>query len=229
MQHGAATLWVVLELPRLLIANVGVRQADDTHDLGDGRLELGMLQQVAHCLEGLEGLVKQGTVGVDDFPGRRDGSHVLVGHGDRAVDEVAPLVGQLEVHPADELLPGEVGVLVLRTCHSNEVAQRVWAKITQEVSDEDRRTARVGHLGTTHGEELAGNHLGGQVEGADLGRWGTAPVTPAIDAQQNAGPDHRVENDVVLAHEVVRQGLRVLPEILPRLRVAGEPGPLDGG
>ena len=37
-----------------------------------------------------------------------------------------------------------------------------------------------------------------------------------------------MEGDVVLAHEVVRQGLRVIPPLAPRLGVAAAAGPLDG-
>ena len=48
-------------------------------------------------------------------------------------------------------------------------------------------------------------------------------------AQELGGPDLGVEDDIVLAHEVVGQGLRVIPPGPPGLRVAGAPGPLDGG
>ncbi len=52
-------------------------------------------------------------------------------------------------------------------------------------------------------------------------------------AEQQGRPDHRVEDDVVLAHEVVAAGVLARavrrPPPPPRLRVAGAPGPLDRG
>ena len=56
---------------------------------------------------------------------------------------------------------------------------------------------------------------------------GAALVALAVVAEQLGGPDLGVEDDVVLAHEVVGVGVRRLPPLPPRLGVAGAAGPLD--
>src|SRR5690606_39274065 len=81
----------------------------------------------------------------------------------------------------------------------------------------------VGH----HEVELAGDDLGGQVEHAVV-TGGAAARPLAAVGEQLGGPDLGVEDDVVLAHEVVGQRLRVVPPPAPGVRVAGAAGPLDG-
>src|SRR5512132_597909 len=51
-------------------------------------------------------------------------------------------------------------------------------------------------------------------------------ITLAIVAEQNPSPNHRVEDDVVLAREVVAARLRVDPPLLPCVRIAAALGPL---
>src|SRR4029077_10478216 len=53
-----------------------------------------------------------------------------------------------------------------------------------------------------------------------------AAAAPAV-AEQHGRPDLGVEDDVVLAHEVVRLGVRLVPPGPPGVRVAAAPGPLD--
>ena len=71
---------------------------------------------------------------------------ILERHRNRPVNEVAPLVGELKVHPADKLFPGEVRVLIFRTGNRNEVAQGVGTELMQEISDKNSGTTRVRHL-----------------------------------------------------------------------------------
>ena len=158
--------------------------------------------------------------------GRRNRADILVRHRDRPVDQVAPFVGQLEVDPADELLPGEVRVLVLGPVHGDEVAQGVRTEVAQEIADVDHVPARAGQLGAGHGQELRGDDLGGQVQRPERGGR-AAPIALTVRTEQDAGPDHRVEGDVVLAHEVVRLGVRIGPEPPPGVRVTRPLGPLD--
>ena len=58
---------------------------------------------------------------------------------------------------------------------------------------------------------------------------GAPPLAPwPVVAEQHRRPDLRVEDDVVLAHEVVGLGVLVVPPGAPGVRVAGPAGPLDG-
>ena len=87
---------------------------------------------------------------------------------------------------------------------------------------------RGGELLALHREELRGDDLGGQVEDAQV-TGGTALRALTVVGEHLGGPDLGVEDDVVLAHEVVGQGLGVVPPLAPRLGVAGAARPLDGG
>ena len=63
------------------------------------------------------------------------------------------------------------------------------------------------------------------------GSFSVAPSGPVLAvvavAEQRARPDHRVEDDVVLPHEVRVLGLRVLPPLAPGIGRAAVLGPLD--
>ena len=54
-------------------------------------------------------------------------------------------------------------------------------------------------------------------------------LTAGAVAEQHARPDHRVEDDVVLPHEVRVLGGGVLPPLAPRLGIAAVLGPFDRG
>ena len=59
---------------------------------------------------------------------------------------------------------------------------------------------------------------------------GSPPRLPLPGVAEQLGrPDLAVEGDVVLAHEVVRDRLRVVPPLAPALGVARAAGPLDRG
>ena len=89
--------------------------------------------------------------------------------------------------------------------------------------------AAGGELLALHRHELRRHDLGRQVEPAEPPRL-AALVALAVVAEQLGRPDDRVEDDVVLAHEVVGQRLGVVPPLPPALGVARiRAGPLDGG
>ena len=73
------------------------------------------------------------------------------------------------------------------------------------------------------------------LETTSVGSWSSpkrprlpAQRAPPVVRQELGGPDDGVEDDVVLAHEVVRQRLGVVPPVAPALGLAEPAGPLDG-
>ena len=144
----------------------------------------------------------------------------------RAVDQVAPAGHELVVGPADELGPGEVGVLVLRAGRGDEVAQGVRLVAVEDVTDVDHDAAAGGELLALHGQELRRHHLGRQLELAVLAGAASARSL-AVVAEQLGRPDLGVEGDVVLAHEVIGASGVVVPPLPPGVGVAAAPGPLD--
>ena len=57
--------------------------------------------------------------------------------------------------------------------------------------------------------------------------WLPAALALPVVREQLGRPDLGVEDDVVLAHEVVRERLGVVPPLAPPLRLTRAPGPLD--
>jgi len=132
-----------------------------------------------------------------------------------SMDEVAPRGNQLVIVPADELGPGEVGVLVLGAGDHQVVAQGVRVVAIEHVADVDHVTTAGGELLALHVQELAGHDVVRQLQ--------------AAGAEEDRRPQHGVERDVVLPHHVVVPGVRVLPPVLPRVRLSAVGGPLDRG
>ena len=168
--------------------------------------------------------VEQRLVGRLERAGGRDLPEALGDHVRGAVDQVAPAGDELVVGAADELRPGEVAVLVLRAGRGDEVAQRVGLVALEHVADVDHHAPRGRELLALHREELAGDHLGRQVQRAVLPRLAAA-VAPAVVREELGGPDLGVEGDVVLAHEVVGQRLGVVPPLAPAVGLAERGGP----
>ncbi|CRH90300.1 Uncharacterised protein [Chlamydia trachomatis] len=77
-----------------------------------------------------------------------------------------------------------------------------------------------------HGEEFAGHNLGRHVEDAERSGLSTLGALTVV-AEHFGRPNLGVEDDVVLAHEVVGQGLGIIPPLAPCFGVAGATCPLD--
>src|SRR5699024_9806255 len=110
----------------------------------------------------------------------------------------------------------------------DEIPQRVGPEFPQEVTDVNHGAARGRELRPAHPQELTGNDLPGQIQGAvrtDV----TADVARTVVTEQQCGPDLGVEGDVVLAHEVVGLGVRVGPPLFPGVGFPDAAGPLDAG
>ena len=88
---------------------------------------------VADCGKAAVDHGQQRLVGRGERAGLGNGSEVPVRIGQRAVDEVAPVRQQLVVVAANELRPGEVGVLRLRAGGDQVVAQRIGVVTLEEV------------------------------------------------------------------------------------------------
>ena len=188
----------VEERPGSLRRDVLVAEAGESHGLLQGALEPGGLDQRADRLESALHLLQQPGVRGGERPRLGNAAEVLVRALERPVDEIPPGRNELVVVPAHELGPREVGVLRLGTRDGDEVAQRVGVVSAQEVAHEDRDVPARAELLALHREELARGDVVGQLERAPSG----AELAVLPVAEQNARPDHRVEHDVVLAHEV---------------------------
>src|ERR1035437_140117 len=99
-----------------------------------------------------------------------------VNHRGGAVDQIAPAGHELTVGALDELGPGEVAVLVLRTGRRDEVAKGIRLVALEEVAHVDHHTAAGGELLALHREELRANHFGRQLQRAV--RSGLAALVP---------------------------------------------------
>ena len=188
----------VEDRPGRLRGDVLVAEAGESHGLLQRALEPRGLDQRADRLESALHLLQQPGVRGGERPRLGNAAEVLVRALERPVDEIAPGRNELVVVPAHELGPREVGVLRLGTRDGDEVAQRVGVVSAQEVAHEDRDVPARAELLALHREELARGDVVGQLERAPSG----AELAVLPVAEQNARPDHRVEHDVVLAHEV---------------------------
>src|SRR5581483_6297056 len=94
----------------------------------------------------------------------------------------------------------------------------------EEVVQQDLVRAARGELLAFERQELGGEYVVGQVE-----RLSRADLAAAFVAEQDRGPDDRVEDDVVLALEIGVQRVVRLPPLPPALRVSLERCPLEAG
>ena len=79
-----------------------------------------------------------------------------------------------------------------------------------------------------HGEEFRRDDLSGEVENAQVAGL-AALCSLTVVAQHFGRPDLRVEDDVVLAHEVVGQGFGIVPPLAPCFGIPRAACPLDRG
>ena len=229
----AFALFGRLEFEGLGPGDVGVRLAHQPHGLGQGGALPVVGDVVADRVESAPHRGEELLVDGLEAPGCGDLAEVLGDHGGCAVDEVAPAGDELRVVAPHELGPGEVGVRVLGPGDRDEVAQGVGLVAGEDVAHVDDHVLRGGELLPLHCEELGGDHLGRQVEGSQAARL-SAVRALAVVGEQFGRPDLGVEDDVVLAHEVVGECVGVVPPSPPVLG-ASLPGggaaarPFDGG
>src|SRR5690606_27810401 len=114
--------------------------------------------------------------------------------------------------------PREVSVGRLWASNRNEVTQDVWLVAREEVANVDDVTTRGGELVRFHREVLARHHLSGKHKFPECAGRSSMRTLPRC-REQFRRPDLRVEGDVVLAHEVVRERLGVVPPQAPRVWV----------
>ncbi len=116
------------------------------HCRGDRSLELGCFQVFCSSGKGFLGQGKNLGVSLRQGCGNWNFTKVLIRHGNRTVDQVAPAIGQLIVDAANEFIPGEVGVIVFWASNSDEVTQCIWAEFLEEILDVDNNTLGRGEL-----------------------------------------------------------------------------------
>ena len=156
-----------------------------------------MLDQLPHALEPGGDPVEHGTVGVRELAGKRDGPEIAIRVGQRPVDEVSPVREQLVVVATDELGPREVGVLQLGAAGREEVAHWIRVVPLEHVAHVDRHRPTGRELLALHGQELTCDDVVREMQ-----RLAGAELATLVVAEQHRRPDDRVEDDVVLAHEV---------------------------
>ena len=226
--QALALSFILGQFPRFLLRDVSVGFAHYVHDFGNALLEPRVAEGVASLIERAGCKVKDGLVSIAKLARGGNLTKVFMRHGDSAVDQVAPTIGQLVVNATDKLVPSKVSVVIFRSRDSDEVTQGIGTKFLQEVLDVDDHPLGGGELGPGHGQILRRDNFGGQLQRAELSDR-TLTGTFTTVAQQFSGPNLRVEGDVVFTHEVVRDSIRVGPERAPRLWFSDAIGPFNGG
>ena len=148
------TLVLSLELERRLVGDVLVDLSHHPHGLAERLLLAVPLDQGADGRKALVDRRQKSQIVDVQFTCSRDLAEAAMNHGGSAVDQIAPAGDELAVGALDELGPGEVAVLVLRTGRRDEVAQRVGLVTRQEVAHVDHHAATGGELLALHGQEL---------------------------------------------------------------------------
>ena len=213
-QHSAGARPVGLDrVPRLFLAQVLIDQRRQAHRLGHCSLESRRSVKGTHRIEAGFDCRQHLAIPRRELTDRRDLPEVSVGVDQRAVDKIPPRADQFVVVAPHELRPGEVCVLRLGSRDGEVVAQRVRVVAGKEVADEDLMTSAVAELLAFHGQKLARDDVVGQIE--------------VSGPKKDGRPDHSVEGDVVLAHEVVAPGVGALPPALPGLRIVVHLSPFD--
>ena len=229
VQHGAEAGRIVLDLPRFGGGDVLVDVADHAHRFGQRVLLAVILDESADGFERGLGFGQQRTVlvGGGSLVERRNLAEVLVDEVGHAVHQVAPGCGELLIVVAHELGPSEVGIGAFRSGHGDVVTHGVHGIAGEDVLHVDDDAAGGRELLAFHGHELGGHDLLRHVQRTELAGFAALGAL-AVVGQHFGRPDLGVERDVVLAHEVVARGGRIVPPCAPCLRVALAAGPFDG-
>src|SRR5437870_1673885 len=145
---------------------------------------------------------------------------------ERAMREVSPGRDELIVIAANEVGPREIAVLRLGTGQHQVEAQRVGVIARQKVVDIDDHPTAGRKSAALHRQELARDDVV-----RELQRLAPAACDPSAVAvaEQDRGPDRRVEDDVVLPHEIEMARLWILPPVAPCIGPSDHSGPLDRG
>src|ERR671936_792748 len=215
VQHSRRTCAVGLDRgPRRLIGDVSVRKRRCAHCFAERGFEPGLLDQLPDGTERCLDAFENATVRICECAGWRHFAKVAVDVRKRSVDEVAPICEQLVVVAPHELLPRKRRSLRLRPGCREVIANSIGIEALEDVPDVDPDAATRRHLLLAEHQELARDHV---VRGVEFAL--TRPVIAALAvADEHARPDGRVEDDVVLAHEVRMRRVGVLPPLAPRFR-----------
>ena len=187
--------------------------------------EARRVEVLAHVRESALHRVDERPILVGERPRARNLTEAAEGIHEGAVREVAPGRDEIVVVAADEIGPREVGVLRLRPRQGQVEPKRVRLVSREEVVHVDHDVSARGELPSLHREELARDDVVGKLQ--RLAAPARDPSAVAVP-QQDRRPDRRVEDDVVLAHEVEMARRGILPEVAPRLGPPDHRRPLDG-
>src|SRR5699024_9791769 len=149
------------QLPRSGLGQVPVDLPHQAHRLVDCPALAVGTDLPADLVEPGCGVGQDATVDLGQLARGGDGAEVLVDQVGGAVDQVAPAGHELVVGAALELRPGEVRVVRFGAGDGDEVPQRIGLVAGEHVPHVDDHAAGGGELPALHGQELAGDHLGG--------------------------------------------------------------------
>ena len=119
--------------------------------------------------------------------GRYHAVEILLGHGDRAVDQIAQHVCKVGVDALADQLIGDHAVVCKRHLVQHIVAHRVHTEQAHQIVRIDHVTERLGHLTLAHEQPRVAEYLLGQ---------------RLAERHQEDRPVDRVEADDVLADQV---------------------------
>ncbi len=231
VQHVAERGGVALlgEAPRLARLDGPVALAQGGGDGRQSRIDAQGLHGAAHDGDGRHGLLAEGLLVRPQRLLRGGDAAVAIGfdHLDPAAEQVAQVVGEVGVDPADERLLREAGVLPEHHLGHEEIAERVDPVFGGHFHGVDRVAGGLAHLGIAHqppavGEDgprhrqIHGLEHGGPVDGVggqdvlpDQVARGRPPavellVVPAVPHGADV-VDERVEPDVADEVAVERQ------------------------
>ena len=205
VENGTYTLHIGLcNLPRFGVGEVLVADASQFHCLLLCIAELEVIEEgfntCFHILEVFECL----TVIIGEFAtGWNLAFEVLLGKFHRTVDEVAEDGNELVVVAGLIVAPGEIVVFCFRCIGCEDIAKHIlfaW-HIDEIFVEPDGPVARGRNLVTFEVEEFVGRYIVGK----DI-------VAVSLE---HSWEDDAVENDVILANEVNKASVFILPPLLP--------------
>src|SRR2546422_2091340 len=193
VEHGVEP-WLVFRLlgegPGRTLVDVLIADLDKAPDGFQGPVELQTPEVPLDCRQDLDGCPLQLLVqiGLHRFLRfRHDASGEPLDHGQAAVQEVAEIVRQVRIDPADQGLSGKISVLTERHLTQQEIAERIHAEFVHDGVRVYHISPALGHLFAVRRPPAVGED----------GLW-----QRQLQSHEYRGPVHSVRRQDVFADEV---------------------------